>query len=292
MSDGLMTPSELPWRSGAGYVEADTPTEPASVLLGDGDLEDLSAPEVHSVARLVELKRKAGALDDWKRRVSTFPGMDTQTLILRVSTTSDPLTAWAIHAALDKRDIPPCLRWPANRSNAQMEFVTWAADLLWLTKRNPQHPTLFKSWRRLFTLPPGSGAWLETAFRIYTAFAVRQNLSAYSARALGLDDAHRQQLMMMPTSRMFAARQELQPAAFEQTRVHLLTSAMRHPDRAGVHKPAEVAERRARIWRTHVLCGRQPAATARGWVALTGESISRQVIARQIDTIEAVLKTR
>ncbi len=291
MSSGLTT-AELPWRSGAGFAEVDTSVEPVPLPLADGELEDLGAPEVHSVARLVELKRKAGALDDWKRRVSTFPSTDTQQLILRVCTTSDPLTLWAIHAALDKRDIPPCLRWPANRSDAQMEFVTWAADLLWLTKRNPQHCTKFRSWRRLFTLPPGSAAWLEVAYRVFKAMYVRQNLSSYTTRGLALDDAQRQPLMTLPTSRMFAARQELQPAAFEQTRAHLLTTAMENPDKAGVHTPAEVAERRARIWRVHILCGRQPAATARGWVSLTGETVSRQAIARLIDMTEAVLKAR
>lgn len=290
MSSRLTT--KKPLRDGAGFAEVDTLVEPASVLLVGGEFDDLSAPEVHSIAHLVSLKRKAGALDDWKRRVSTFPGTDTQTLIIKLSTTSDTLSLWAIHVTLDKRDIPPCLRWPANRGDRQAEFVTWAADVLWLTKHNPQHRTKFRGWQRLFTQTPGSAEWLETAFRIYTAFAARQNLSAYSARGLALDDAQRQPLMMLPTSRMYAARQELQPAAFEQTRAHLLTTAMESPDKSGVHTPAEVAERRARIWRTHVLSGRRPAETARNWVALTGESISRQAIARLIDTTETVLKAR
>lgn len=291
MSGGL-TPSELPWRSGAGFAEVDTSVEPVPLPLADGEFDDLSAPAVHSVARLIERKRQAGTLDSWKRSVSTLPSTDTQTLILRVSTTTDPLTLWALHVHLDKRNIAPCLRWPANRSDAQTEFVTWTADVLWFAKRNPQHPTLFKGWRRLFTQTPGSAEWLETAFRVYTAFAARQNVSSHSAKGLALDHAQRQTLMTLPTSRMVAARQELQPAAFEQTRVHLLTSAMENPDKAGRHTPAEVAGRRARLWRVHILCGRQPAATARGWVSLTGEPLARQVIARQIQTIEAVLKAR
>ncbi len=286
-----LTPSELPWRSGAGSAEVDTSVEPVPLPLADGELEDLSAPAVHSVARLVELKRRAGALDDWKRRVSTLPGTDTQKLILRISTTSDALTLWALHVHLDKRDIPPCFRWPANRSDAQAEFISWLADLLWLAKRNPLHCAKFRGWQQLFTLPPGSGAWLEVAYRVFKAMYVRQNLSSYTTRALELDDAQRQELMMLPTSRMFAARLELQPAAFEQTRAHLLTSAMENPDKSGARTPAEVAERRARIWRTHVLSGRRPAETARNWVALTGESISRQAIARLIDTTEAVLES-
>jgi hypothetical protein len=291
MSGGL-TLSELPWRSGAGLAEVDTSVEPASVLLADSELDDLTTPIVESVARLVERKRQAGVLDDWTRRVSALPTTDTPTLIVKVSTTSDPLTLWAIHVALDKRNIAPCLRWPANRSEPQMEFVSWLADLMWLVKRNPLHCAKFKGWQRLFTLPPGSGAWLEVAYRVFKAMYVRQNLSSYTTRGLALADAQRQDLMMLPTSRMYAARLELQPAAFEQTRAHLLTHAEANPDKAGVHSPAAVAERRARLWRVHVLSGRQPAATARGWLALTGESISRQAIARQIVTTEAILKAR
>lgn len=291
MSGGL-TPSELPLRSGTGYVEADAPPEPVPLPLADGDLEDLSAPEVHSVARLVELKRRAGGLDDWKLRVSKLPGTDTQTLILRISTTTDALTLWAIHMMLDKRDIAPCLRWPANRSDAQAEFVTWAADLLWFTKRNPLHRAQLRGWGRLFTQTPGSAEWLETAYRVFKAMYGRRSLASYTTRALSLEDAQRQPLMTLPTSRMFAARQELQPAVFEQIRVHLLTSAMESPDKSGARTPATVAERRARLWRVHVLSGKQPAETARNWVALTGEDISRQVIARQISATEAVLKAR
>lgn len=291
MSSGL-TPSDLPWRSEAGYVEADASTEPASVLLEHGEFDDLGAPIVESVARLVERKRRAGALDNWKRSVSTLPGTDTQTLIVKVNTTTDALTLWAIHITLDKRNIAPCLRWPANRGDRQAEFVTWAADVLWFAKRNPRHCTKFQSWQRLFTQTPGSAEWLETAFRAYTAFVARQNVSSHSAKGLALNYVQRHDLMMLPTSRMVSARLELQPAAFEQTRAHLLTHAEANPDKAGVHTPAAVAERRARLWRVHVLSGKQPAETARNWHALTGEDISRQAIARQIDTTEAVLKAR
>jgi hypothetical protein len=260
--------------------------------LADGELDDLSRPEAHSIARLVERKRQAGALDDWMRRVSALPTTDTPTLIAKVSTTGDALTLWALHVHLDKRNIAPCLRWPANRCDPQAELISWQADLLWFAKRNPKHHARFKSWQRLLKLPPGSAAWLEVGYRVFKSMYERQNLSSYTTRALELDDAQRQELMMLPTSRMFAARLELQPAAFEQTRAHLLTSAMENPDKAGVHTPAEVAERRARLWRVHVLSGKQPAETARNWVALTGEGISRQAIARQIQTIEAILKAR
>lgn len=284
-------PSELSWCAGAGYVDADVATTPVPETPHE-ELEDISPPAIiiDSIARLVERKQSSGELDRWKLNISNLPVLETQTLILRVGTTGDPLTLWALHVNLDKRDIAPCLRWPGNLETPQMHLVTWLADLLWLAKRNRGHLAKFRSWQRLMQDEPGSALWLARAHRIFIAMYGRQNVSAYTARGLALSPEQRHALMTLPTSRMVAVRLGLRAEAFAETREVLLTHSMAHPDKSGAHTPDSIANRRARLWRVHVLLGKRPAETARNWAALTGETATRQVIARQLDTIEAVLK--
>lgn len=287
----------LSWRDGSGSVELAEAPLPSCEPSGAG-LETLDAldaldeppPPVHSIAGLLAQKKgHSSDLDRWKRSIQALPGVDTQTLVLRISTTADPLTVWALHMHLDKRGVAPCLRWPANASAAQMVFITWAADVLWFTKRNRTHIAKFQSWQRLLEDDPGSEHWRERAYRIFFAMHGRQNISSYTARGLALTPDQRQPLMMLPTARMAADRQELRPAAFEDTRQRLLTHAMTYPDKSGRYSPEAIANRRVRLWRVHVLSGKRPADTAKNWTVLTGESAKRQVIARHIATIEKVL---
>lgn len=286
-------PPDLLWRGGAGRAVIDAepapPREPSNEELAT--LEDLSdpAPPVHSIARLVERKRAAGTLDKWKRSVAALPGTDTLTLILRLSTTADPLMAWALHVCLDKRGVAPCLRWPANSTTPQMMFVAWAGDVFWLTRRNRTHCAKFQSWQRLMQVEPGSAQWLELAYRIFAGMYGRQNIASYTARGLALAPEQRQPLMTLPTTRMIASRLELQPTAFADIRQRLLSHAMAYPDKSRTRSPEAVGNRRALLWRAHVLLGRRPAETARNWAPLTGETTTRQVIARQIGAIETAL---
>jgi hypothetical protein len=71
---------------------------------------------------------------------------------------------------------------------------------------------------------------------------------------------------------------------------HLLSHAMSHPDKSARVTPAEVASRRAAIWRTHILGGRNKTRTAALWELVSGERISRQAIAKQLATVEEVLR--
>ncbi len=285
-------PSEPEWRAGAGNIETNADLEPAGTPTHE-ELEDLSPPPalpVDSIAYLVARKRTSGDLEHWQRLIAAMPANDTQTLINRVGTATDALTLWALHVQLDKRGIAPCLRWPGNLETPQMQFVSWVADLLWFTKRNSNHRAKFRNWQRLLNTAPASAQWLESAYRIFIAMYGRQNVSSYTARGLALTPEHRQHLMTLPTSRMVSVRQMLRSESFAQTREELLTHAMANPDKSGTHTPDSIANRRARLWRVHVLLGKRSAETARNWAALTGETATRQVIARQLDTIEAVLK--
>ena len=77
-----------------------------------------------SIARLEGKKRVSNGLDAFNRVVQAIPLQDTATLIARIESASDALVLWAIHLELDRRDIPPALRWPGNTDTPTMHFVT------------------------------------------------------------------------------------------------------------------------------------------------------------------------
>lgn len=255
-------------------------------------MDDLAhhAEAVNSIARLIAEKRSDGDLDRFKKAVLALRRTDTQTLILRIATTSDALLFWAIQVTLDKRDIQPCLRWPKNDSTPQMEFITWLADVHWFAKRNPGHTSLFRSWQQLLLEDVNTPAWRERSYRIFVSMYGHQNLSSYGTRGLALTSAQRQPLMMFPSSGMTTARLQLQPARFAVAREILYSHAMAHPDKSHIHSPESIAGRRAGLWRVSILSGHRPAATLQNWKLLTDESVTRQVISRRLTTIKTVLK--
>lgn len=245
---------------------------------------------VHSVSHLIAEKNLSRDLDRFKKAARALVDTDTATLILKIHSTQDPLMLWAIHMALDKRGVPPALRWPANTSTEQMKFIGWQADIFWFTRRNPHHRPKFRGWVRLLTETPGSQTWLQQAYWIFAAMYDRQNVSSYTARGLALTPEHRQPLMMLPTSRMVTARLQLQASPFAETRERLLSHAVANPDKSGKYTPEAIGQRRAALWRTFILSGKSPTATGDSWKLLSGESITRQAISRQLDTVKAILQ--
>lgn len=287
----LLRPDKLHWRDGAYHEDIGSPILPAEALASiDMDALAPHAEAVHSIARLIADKRAGSDLDRFKKAVLTLRSTDTQTLILRIATTSDALLFWAIHVTLDKRDIQPCLRWPKNDSTPQMEFITWLADVHWFAKRNPGHTPLFRSWQRLLLEDANTPAWRERGYRIFVGMYGHQNLSAYGSRGLALTSAQRQPMMMFASSRMATARLQLQPARFALLREILYSAAVTRPDKSRLHSPESIAGRRAGLWRVSILSGHSPAATLQNWKLLTGESVTRQVISRRLTAIKTALK--
>lgn len=287
----LSRSDKLGWRDGA-YIEDIASPSPPTEAPPSIDIDDLAphSEVVHSIARLIAEKRSGGNLDRFKKAVVALRSTDTQTLILRIATTSDALMLWAIHVTLDKRDIQPCLRWPKNDSTPQMEFVTWLADVHWFVKRNLRHAPLFRGWQRLLLEEVDTPAWRERGYRIFVSMYGHQNLSSYGTRGLALSSAQRQPLMMFPSSGMTTARLQLQPIRFALAREILYSHAMAHPDKSHMHSPESIAGRRMGLWRVGVLSGHSPAATLHNWKLLTGETVSRQVISRRLTAVNAILK--
>lgn len=245
---------------------------------------------VSSIARLIAQKGASGDLERFKGKVRVLPTIDTQNLILRIATTEDPMTLWALHVHLDTRNVPPCLRWPANTRTPQAEFITWLADLLWLAKRNPDHQPKYQGWQRLFRDKTNSPGWLERAFWMYDR-TVRRSVAYITAKGLALSDAQRQDLMTLPTAAMVKHRRELlHPEREESVRQCLLTHAMQHPDKRSKFTPEDTTHRRAAIRRTHILMGFRPTATAQTWQLLAGAPTTRQAISKQLAITDEVLR--
>jgi len=287
-----------PWRVGAVVHRDGDPCGPTCEPL-PGELDELDKlrpairprPEgVHSITHLVAEKRVSCDLERFRRSVLALSSTSTQTLILKITTCNDPLMLWAIHVTLDGRNIIPALRWPANTSTEQMKFIGWLADLLWFTKRTPDHQPKFRGWVRLLAETPANPAWQDMAYWIFVAMYDRQNISSYTARGLALTPAQRQPLMSLPTARMVTARLELQPIPFAETRQRLLSHAVAHPDKSGTRTPEAITNRRAGLWRTFLLSEKRQTATAENWKLLTGEPLSRQAISRHLETIKTILK--
>lgn len=249
--------------------------------------------DIRNIPQLVAEKGHGGDLARFAGAVRALPTADTQTLILRLATTSDPLLLWSLHLELDRRDIPPCLRWPANEDTPQAEFVTWLADLLWLTKRHPRHVPRFRGWQGLFKHAPASSAWHATAHRQYLFVAPRgYSVAHWCAKGLALTESQRQNLMALPTNAMRAERHPLQGDRLALTRERLLSHAIEHPDKSGRRRPEAIANRRAGLWRVFQLSGRNQTATAQHWHRLTGETLTRQAVAKQLAIVADALRDR
>ncbi len=244
---------------------------------------------VRSVSQLIGNKKCSTDLPHFADKVKALPDASTESLVSRLETTTDPLLLWSLHLELDRRDIPPCLRWPANLDTPQNEFITFSADLLWFTKRNLFHETRFRGWRGLFLNKPASYKWHVTAHRQFLFVARRCGLAHWCSKGLALSDAQRQPLMLLPTRDMVTDRRQLKPELFATTRERLLSWSMAHRDRSGKYAPEVIAERRAKLWRVFILSGRDYTLTTRNWSKLTGETLSRQAVTKQVDSVFDVL---
>lgn len=216
--------------------------------------------------------------------------MSSGDIVQQLSWTDDPLALWAMHAELTRRQLPPCQRWPANLGSRQAEYVTWLADIAWLVKRYPDHRPAFRGWRGAFDHPLGSDAWHATAFRQFLFISPRYGLAHWCSKGLALEDRHRADLMMLPTKSMVADRRCLSPAAESELRLAIENDAATRPDRSGRWTAAALADRRARLWRVFVLAGCSATEAVRSWALLTGETMSRQALSRQIEAVERAHK--
>lgn len=244
--------------------------------------------DVRSIPALIEAKRAAADRQGFLDRVRALPTWTTLDLLPRLETATDPLMLWALHVELDKRNIPPCIRFPGHQLGPQGDYVTLAADVLWHHKRHPGHKPLYRGWTSVLSAPICREKWHMNLYRQFL-FAYPRGLAYLVSKGLALTTEHRQLLASVPTTAMVKIRAALEGEAFTSKLDQLTKHATAHPDRTGKHKPGDIGRRRAQLYRVHALSGKSPTRTAELWHRLTGEKLSRQVVSRQIEAARLVI---
>lgn len=249
---------------------------------------ELLAADVFSVPGLVDRKRGQADTPRLRVAIADLPRWRTGDLLPRFETVSEPVMLWALHLEANRRGVPPVLRWPPSELGPQGDFLDLAADVKWLQAEAPFHRATFRGWRSVLCQSPGSDAWHDHVHRQFL-FAYPRSLSFIASKGLGLVDDQRQVLLSMPTASMARDRAALSGRAFADLGARLLDHAYRHPDRSGLRTPEQIVNRRVRLYRIHVLAGRSPSRTAIQWQTITGESITRQAVAKQVSGVEFLL---
>lgn len=240
-----------------------------------------------SVPELVARRRGTSLAAPFIRSVEGIRQATTRDLLRRLQQVEDPLTIWVLHLELDKRDVPPCLRWPRRDETLQVVFLSWLADVYWLARRYPDHEPFYTRWRGLFKRKPAADDWHKTAIWVFRS---GHSASYYHAKGLGLSERQRQPLMTMVSNAMRGDRDVLKRLPQLRERIWLHAEANR--DRSGQYSPAEVAERRTEYLRLFLLASRNRTRTAEYFEVLHGSRISRQALTRQLEAIEAATGLR
>ena len=247
----------------------------------------LICDHIKSIPRLIADLADARSRAIFSDAVKAMWQQDMRTLIARIQTTENPLMLWAIHVHLDTRQIPPRLRWPACDGDEQYQFFTWLPDVLWIAKRNPDHKAGFKSWQGAFKHAPATRK-LHLSLHARYLYTTRKPRSAnYYALGLALSETQRKELMTFQTNKMRAITRRLNDIA--SVREKLLTHAVAHPDKAGLHSPADIARRRSELWKIYQLTGENQTETVHYYREITGQRITRQTLAKQLILINKVL---
>lgn len=242
---------------------------------------------VTSIPELVA-RRKCGDRDAFKIAVGEARSDSIKGLIRRLTTVEDALMLWVLHLELDHRDVPPCLRGVKRDETPQVLFVTWLADIYWVTKRHRDHVPRYERWRGLFENKPATERWHRVAIWVYRSG--RSTPSHYHTRGLGLTEAQRQPLMTLISNAMRGDRRVL--GELPKLRDEIWLYVGRHPDRSGKFTSTQIADRRAEILRLFLLSGRNKTRAAEYYRLLTGQSLSRQTLTRHLEGIELATKLR
>jgi len=115
-------------------------------------------------------------------------------------------------------------------------------------------------------------------------------MNFYFSKGLGLTDQQRQPLALLVSHQMRADRELIRALPTHQERI--LTHALSNRDKRRVHRPQDVANRRGEILRIHLLGGRSKSKTAEWFNMLHGTKLSRQLVAKQIEHIQAATGLR
>ena len=237
-----------------------------------------SAPELLARKRGQELER-------FNARVAALGGRATLDLRASIEVCSDPGMLWALHEELMRRGVPPILRGPRPwHLGAQGRLIEFAADLAWLEATNPGHRARYRLAQAIFKTRRGSDEWWRLVLRQFGRSGNVRGL----VLALGLNEGQRLHLRTLQTATRARLFEKLHGEGFGLLVGELETALLQCPDKSGRTDPRTTATRRAQLWRVHRLLGSGAAETARTWATLSGEVLTRQGAARQLDAVREV----
>lgn len=250
----------------------------------DLDAKEAAECGLFSVPELLARKR-GPELERFDVRVAALAGRDTMDLRASVETCADPAMLWALHMELMGRGIPPILRGPRPwHLGAQGRLVELAADLAWLSVTEPGHAARHGLARAILRTPWGSSGWWALVLRQFGRSGNVRGL----VLALGLAEPQRLHLRTLRTAAGARLFERLHGEGFGLLVGELETALRQCPDKSGRTDPRATAIRRAQLWRVHRLLGAGAAETARTWATLSGEVLTRQGAARQLDAVREV----
>lgn len=250
----------------------------------DLDDEEGAACALFSVPALLS-RKSARELEQFSARVAALAERPGLHLRASVETCEDPAMLWAIHEELMRRGVPPILRGPRSWDlGAQGRLVEFAADLAWLSLNYPAHRGRYGLAKAIFKTRWSSDGWWELVLRQFGRTGHVRGL----VLALGLGDEQRQYLRTLLTAlraRLFA---RLHGDSFGRLIECVEITLKERPDKSGQTNPRATAVRRAQLWRIYRLLGEGPTGTAHCWKLLSGETLTRQQVAKQLTAVEKV----
>lgn len=259
----------------------------ASHLAIDLDVIEAAECGLFSVPQLLARKR-GPELERFNARVVGLAERSSLDLRASVETCADPAILWEIHIELMRRGVPPVLRGPRPwHLGAQGRLIEFGADLAWLAVTDPGHQARYGLARAILKTRWGSPEWWPLVLRQFGRTGSVRGL----ALALGLSDDQRQQLRALQTATRTRLFEKLHGPSFGRLLDFIETTLRDRPDKSGQTDPRTTAIRRAQLWRVHRLLGTGPAETARVWAVLSGEVLTRQQVAKQLDAVREVALT-
>ncbi len=238
-----------------------------------------------------------------KAKIAALATESTASLCARMETATDPAMLWPIHQEFNRRyvpetatdpailPLPPILRGPRHRHGLQGDFIDFAADLQWLGGPFGGCNPRYRLAQAIMKAETGGDTWWELVKKLYTAKTNQEARGA--AIALNLDTDQRRHLRTIQTTTTRRQFFDLHGDRFGQLLDELRSEAADKPDKAPAGKrrtPSDIASRRARLFRTHVLLGGTIRDTARYWWALTRERPSLATIHKSVDLAETTFK--
>lgn len=192
---------------------------------------------------------------------------------------------WLCNCEFTRRGIPPVFRRLPEPNTDVREQVgdAFAIDLQWLTARYADHAT-FRKWRGLWS----SGQFHSTAKWISRFYP--KNEAHWFVRGLSLTEDQQREMQLIKHVRYLSEFERLERQREEmRIRLRIAYEGVAKDPRHRSPDPKATIERRLNVWFCASLDNwkrPRPQRIANLYEALTGDKISRQIVAKTISIIQ------